>query len=92
PRQLTDRHGRQRWLQVDGWGSPSAIERCAVAGAGVYVAGSGVYGADDRAAAVRCRTARRRQRAARRLRRSAPAPHAGRVRRARRSVRAAVLI
>jgi ribulose-phosphate 3-epimerase len=41
------------WLQVDGGVSPETIERCAEAGADVFVAGSAVYGADDPAAAVR---------------------------------------
>ncbi len=41
------------WLQVDGGVSASTIERCAEAGADVFVAGSAVYGADDPAEAVR---------------------------------------
>ena len=41
------------WLQVDGGVSAETIERCAEAGADVFVAGSAVYGADDPAAAVR---------------------------------------
>ena len=40
------------WLQVDGGVSAETIERCAEAGADVFVAGSAVYGADDPAAAV----------------------------------------
>jgi ribulose-phosphate 3-epimerase len=40
------------WLQVDGGVSESTIERCAEAGADVFVAGSAVFGADDPAAAV----------------------------------------
>ena len=40
------------WLQVDGGVSAQTIERCAEAGADVFVAGSAVYGADDPAAAV----------------------------------------
>jgi ribulose-phosphate 3-epimerase len=40
------------WLQVDGGVSADTIERCAEAGADVFVAGSAVYGADDPAAAV----------------------------------------
>ncbi|UCM86779.1 ribulose-phosphate 3-epimerase [Streptomyces marincola] len=51
-RQLIDRHGLPLWLQVDGGVSASTIERCAEAGADVFVAGSAVYGADDPAAAV----------------------------------------
>ena len=41
------------WLQVDGGVSEETIERCAEAGADVFVAGSAVYGADDPAEAVR---------------------------------------
>ncbi len=41
------------WLQVDGGVSAETIERCAEAGADVFVAGSAVYGADDPAQAVR---------------------------------------
>ncbi|MFD0905679.1 ribulose-phosphate 3-epimerase [Actinomadura sediminis] len=41
------------WLQVDGGVSAETIERCAEAGADVFVAGSAVYGADDPAEAVR---------------------------------------
>jgi ribulose-phosphate 3-epimerase len=41
------------WIQVDGGVSADTIERCADAGADVFVAGSAVYGADDPAAAVR---------------------------------------
>ena len=41
------------WLQVDGGVSASTIERCADAGADVFVAGSAVYGADDPAEAIR---------------------------------------
>ncbi len=40
------------WLQVDGGVSAQTIERCAEAGADVFVAGSAVYGADDPAKAV----------------------------------------
>jgi ribulose-phosphate 3-epimerase len=40
------------WLQVDGGVSADTIERCAEAGADVFVAGSAVYGAQDPAAAV----------------------------------------
>ncbi|WP_062215619.1 ribulose-phosphate 3-epimerase [Streptomyces sp. NBRC 109706] len=52
-RQLIERHGLPLWLQVDGGVSAGTIERCAEAGADVFVAGSAVYGADDPAAAVR---------------------------------------
>jgi ribulose-phosphate 3-epimerase len=40
------------WLQVDGGVAADTIERCADAGADVFVAGSAVYGAADPAAAV----------------------------------------
>ena len=52
-RQLIERHGLQLWLQIDGGVSAETIERCADAGADVFVAGSAVYGADDPAEAVR---------------------------------------
>ena len=52
-RQLV-RDGRHRvWVLVDGGVDPTTIERCAEAGADVFVAGSAVYGADDPADAVR---------------------------------------
>jgi ribulose-phosphate 3-epimerase len=51
-RRLIDKHGLQMWLQVDGGVSAETIERCAEAGADVFVAGSAVYGADDAAQAV----------------------------------------
>jgi ribulose-phosphate 3-epimerase len=44
---------REIWLQVDGGVSDETIERCAEAGADVFVAGSAVYGAQDPARAVR---------------------------------------
>ena len=40
------------WLQVDGGVSAATIERCAEAGADVFVAGSAVFGAKDPGAAV----------------------------------------
>ncbi|WP_037914581.1 ribulose-phosphate 3-epimerase [Actinacidiphila yeochonensis] len=52
-RSLIDRHGLDLWLQIDGGVSSETIERCAEAGADVFVAGSAVYGAEDPAAAVR---------------------------------------
>jgi ribulose-phosphate 3-epimerase len=52
-RRLIDQHGLQLWLQVDGGVSADTIERCAEAGADVFVAGSAVYGAEDPAEAVR---------------------------------------
>jgi ribulose-phosphate 3-epimerase len=46
-RQLIDKHGLDLWLQIDGGVSMETIERCAEAGADVFVAGSAVYAADD---------------------------------------------
>lgn|SRR5690625_1031098 len=46
-RALLDQVGTDIWLQVDGGVSQSTIERCADAGANVFVAGSAVFGADD---------------------------------------------
>jgi len=46
-RALLDRLGGDVWLQVDGGVSLETIERCAQAGADVFVAGSAVFGADD---------------------------------------------
>src|SRR5687767_2851152 len=46
-RAMLDRHGLDLWLQVDGGVSESTIERCAEAGADMFVAGSAVLGADD---------------------------------------------
>ena len=46
------------WLQVDGGVTLETIERCAEAGADVFVAGSAVYGTDDPAAAVEALRAR----------------------------------
>jgi ribulose-phosphate 3-epimerase len=40
------------WLQVDGGVALGTIERCAAAGADVFVAGSAVYGAEDAAEAI----------------------------------------
>jgi ribulose-phosphate 3-epimerase len=45
--------GLDIWLQVDGGVSEATIERCAEAGADVFVAGSAVYNAADAAAQVR---------------------------------------
>jgi ribulose-phosphate 3-epimerase len=44
---------RQIWLQVDGGVGGETIERCAEAGADVFVAGNAVYAADDPGRAVR---------------------------------------
>jgi len=46
------------WLQVDGGVNEDTIERCAQAGADVFVAGSAVYGAKDPVAAVAALRAR----------------------------------
>jgi ribulose-phosphate 3-epimerase len=46
-RAMLDKHGIETWLQVDGGVSLETIERCAAAGADVFVAGSAVYSADD---------------------------------------------
>jgi ribulose-phosphate 3-epimerase len=51
-RELFDKHGLELWLQVDGGVSPETIERCAAAGADVFVAGSAVFEARDPAAVV----------------------------------------
>jgi ribulose-phosphate 3-epimerase len=52
-RELVASQGGAVWLQVDGGVSAATIERCAEAGADVFVAGSAVYHASDPAAAVR---------------------------------------
>lgn len=46
-RAMLDRHGIETWLQVDGGISLETVERCAEAGADVFVAGSAVYSAED---------------------------------------------
>ncbi|AYY12970.1 ribulose-phosphate 3-epimerase [Actinobacteria bacterium YIM 96077] len=51
-RDMVSRAGLDVWIQIDGGVSKATIERCAEAGADVFVAGSAVYGADDAAAAV----------------------------------------
>jgi ribulose-phosphate 3-epimerase len=51
-RELVSRSGLEVWLQVDGGVSAETIERCADAGADVFVAGSAVFGADDPAGAI----------------------------------------
>ena len=50
--QAIRRTGLDVWLQVDGGVTLDTIERCADAGADVFVAGSAVYGAQDPARAV----------------------------------------
>ena len=47
------RAGLDVWLQVDGGVSEGTIERCAAAGADVFVAGSAVYGAEDAAGQIK---------------------------------------
>ena len=51
-RAMVTAYGGSVWLQVDGGVSEKTIERCAEAGADVFVAGSAVYSADDPAQAV----------------------------------------
>jgi ribulose-phosphate 3-epimerase len=46
-RELIEKHGLDLWLQVDGGISLETVERCAEAGADVFVAGSAVYSASD---------------------------------------------
>ncbi|HEY0905305.1 MAG TPA: ribulose-phosphate 3-epimerase [Marmoricola sp.] len=46
-RELISAAGLELWLQVDGGVSLDTIERCAEAGADVFVAGSAVFRADD---------------------------------------------
>ena len=52
-RALAERHGVDLAIQVDGGVSLETIERCAQAGADVFVAGSAVFTADDPDAMVR---------------------------------------
>ena len=52
-REAIARAGLDVWLQVDGGVSEDTIERCAAAGADVFVAGSAVYGADDAAGQIK---------------------------------------
>jgi ribulose-phosphate 3-epimerase len=51
-RAMVSSRGGAVWLQVDGGVGPETIERCAEAGADVFVAGSAVYGSDDPARAI----------------------------------------
>ncbi|MGH3462060.1 MAG: ribulose-phosphate 3-epimerase, partial [Kribbellaceae bacterium] len=46
-RDLVAKHGLDIWIQIDGGVSADTIERCAEAGADVFVAGSAVYAADE---------------------------------------------
>ena len=52
-RELISAAGLEVWLQVDGGVSLETVERCAEAGADVFVAGSAVFHADDPDRAVR---------------------------------------
>src|ERR671910_816558 len=51
-RELVTKSGLDIWIQVDGGVSDETIERCADAGADVFVAGSAVYGAVDAVQAI----------------------------------------
>jgi ribulose-phosphate 3-epimerase len=51
-REAISASGLDVWVQVDGGVSAETIERCADAGADVFVAGSAVYGAADAAARI----------------------------------------
>ncbi|GAA3615933.1 ribulose-phosphate 3-epimerase [Marihabitans asiaticum] len=51
-REAVRRRGGEIWIQVDGGVSGETIERCAEAGADVFVAGSAVYGAESAAEAI----------------------------------------
>jgi ribulose-phosphate 3-epimerase len=51
-RELVARSGRDVLIQVDGGVSEETIQRCAEAGANVFVAGSAVFDSDDPAAAI----------------------------------------
>jgi ribulose-phosphate 3-epimerase len=46
-RELMKKHGLELWIEIDGGVSVDTIERCAEAGADVFVAGSAVYAADN---------------------------------------------
>ena len=46
-RELLGKHGLDLWIEIDGGVSVETIERCAEAGADVFVAGSAVFAADD---------------------------------------------
>ena len=51
-RELVKGRDLDLWIQVDGGVAAETVERCAEAGADVFVAGSAVYDADDPVAAV----------------------------------------
>ncbi|MGN6250935.1 MAG: ribulose-phosphate 3-epimerase, partial [Marmoricola sp.] len=57
-RELISAAGLEVWLQVDGGVSLDTVERCAEAGADVFVAGSAVFSAEDPDAMVRTLRAR----------------------------------
>jgi len=57
-RELISAAGLEVWLQVDGGVSLETVERCAEAGADVFVAGSAVFSADDPDAMVQLLRAR----------------------------------
>jgi ribulose-phosphate 3-epimerase len=46
-RELVAKHGLDIWIEIDGGISAETIERCADAGADVFVAGSAVYASND---------------------------------------------
>ncbi|MEL6430973.1 MAG: ribulose-phosphate 3-epimerase [Planctomycetota bacterium] len=52
PRWLREQ-GYDGYVEMDGGINGDTIERCAAAGADVFVAGSAIFGADDRAATIR---------------------------------------
>ena len=60
-RNIIRRSGAEVWLQVDGGVSLSTIERCAEAGADMFVAGSSVYNSGDPAATVQALRAKARR-------------------------------
>lgn len=51
-REMVSKSGLDVWVQVDGGISAETIERCADAGADVFVAGSAVYSAEDAASVI----------------------------------------
>lgn len=52
-RELVRRSGQDIWIQVDGGVNLETIERCAEAGADVFVAGTAVFSAEDPDAMIR---------------------------------------
>jgi ribulose-phosphate 3-epimerase len=51
-REAIRRAGLDVWIQVDGGVSAQTVQRCAEAGADVFVAGSAVYSAEDAGAEI----------------------------------------